>query len=164
MKESKWILLAEDNAPLAELTTLALGADELACDVVVAQDGAEALDCLHRRGDFESRAGGHPVFVLLDLKMPKVDGLEVLRQVKSDARFKNIPVIVFSSSRDPAEVSRCYQLGANAYVVKSADFKEFSATVKSTAVFWATTNELPLETETAIVTETREAAAVIMAA
>ena len=143
MKKSKWILLAEDDAPLAELTTLALAPGKLACDVVVARDGVEALDCLRQRGEFLTRAEGHPALVLLDLKMPKVDGLEVLRQIKSDARLKNIPVVMFTSSRELADVNRSYQLGANAYVVKPADFSKFSEALEGVGRFWTLFNELP---------------------
>lgn len=145
MKRSKWILLAEDDAPLAELTTLALAPEKLACDVIVARDGVEALDCIRRRGNFRTRAEGNPALVLLDLKMPKVDGLEVLRQIKSDARLKNIPVVMFTSSREPADVRRSYLLGANAYVVKPVDFRKFSATLACIGRFWTMLNERPPE-------------------
>jgi len=145
MKKSRWILLAEDDAPLAELTTLALQPEKLACEVVVVGDGAEALDCIRRRGGYQTRAEGHPVLVLLDLKMPKVDGLEVLRQIKSDARLKCIPVVVFTSSREPSDVNRSYQLGVNAYVVKPTGFQEFSETLDGVGRFWAKLNELALE-------------------
>lgn len=145
MKKSKWILLAEDDAPMAELTTLALDPDELGCEVIVARDGLEALDCLHRRGEFQTRAAGDPVFMLLDLKMPRMDGLEVLRQIKSDARFKCIPVVMFTSSREASDVHRSYQLGANAYVVKQVDFQKFSEALKGAGSFWALVNEPPLE-------------------
>lgn len=144
MKKTKWILLAEDDAPLAELTTLALAPDKLDCEMIVARDGAEALDCLYHRGGFRTCPDGDPVLVLLDLKMPKVDGLEVLRRVKSDPRLKHIPVVMFTSSREMVDVSRSYQLGVNAYVVKSADFREFSETLEQVGRFWVTLNELPL--------------------
>ena len=143
MKQSKWILLAEDDAPTAELTRLALAPVERTCEVVVAHDGLEALDCLHRSGPFQARGGSHPAFVLLDVKMPKVDGLEVLRQIKSDPRLKTIPVVMFTSSRELTDVRRSYQLGANAYVVKPVDFQEFSAALKRVREFWAVVNELP---------------------
>jgi CheY-like chemotaxis protein len=146
MKKSKWILLAEDDAPLAELTTLALKPEKLACEVIVVGDGAKALDCIRRHGEFEARPGGHPALVLLDLKMPKVDGLEELRQIKSDTRLKNIPVVMFTSSREPADLRRSYQLGVNAYVVKPADFREFSKTLNWLGQFWTKLNELPPET------------------
>lgn len=145
MKKSKWILLAEDDAPLAELTTLALAPGKLACEVIVARDGVEALDCLRRRGEFLTRTEGHPALVLLDLKMPKVDGLEVLRQIKSDTRLKSIPVVMFTSSRELADVIRSYQLGANAYVVKPVDFQKFSEALEGIGQFWTLWNELPPE-------------------
>jgi CheY-like chemotaxis protein len=143
MKKSKWILLAEDDASMAELTTLALAPDALACEVIVARDGLEALDCLHHRGEFRARADGDPVLVLLDLKMPRVDGLEVLRQIKSDARLKHLPVVMFSSSREDRDVRQSYQLGANAYVVKPADFRKFTEALEHVGRFWAELNELP---------------------
>lgn len=146
MKKIKWILLAEDDAPTAELTTMALAPEKLDCEVIVARDGLEALDCLCRRGDFQSRAGGHPVFVLLDLKMPKLDGLEVLRQIRADTQFKHIPVVMFTSSREATDVDRSYQLGANAYVVKPLDFHAFNATLQGVGQFWAVLNEPPPET------------------
>ncbi|MDE3067422.1 MAG: response regulator [Verrucomicrobiota bacterium] len=153
MKKSKWILLVDDDPPTAELTTLALAPEELACDVIVARDGLEALDCLYRRGEFQGRDRSQPAFVLLDLKMPKMDGLEVLQQIKSDARFKNIPVVMFTSSSEPTDVSRSYELGANAYVVKPADFPKFNETLKRVGCFWGALNVLPpqamfAETET----------------
>ena len=157
MKKLKWILLAEDDAPLAELTIQALSADELACEVVVARDGAEALDCLYHRNEFQARPGGNPVFVLLDIKMPKLNGLEVLEQIKSDTELKDTPVIMFSASRELTDVSRSYELGANAYVVKPADFREFSKTLQCVGRFWAGINEPPPETAAALKTESRRA-------
>lgn len=145
MKKSKWILLAEDDAAIAELTTLALAPDKLACQIIIVHDGLEALDCLHRHGEWQTREGGNPAFVLLDLKMPKVDGLEVLRQIRSDEGLKHIPVIMFTSSREVTDVSRSYQLGASAYVVKPADFREFSKALQQAGAFWGTLNEPPPE-------------------
>lgn len=149
MKIRKWILLAEDDASLADLTTMALGADSLACEVIVAHDGTEALDCLHHRKGFETLPG-NPAFVLLDLKMPKLNGLEVLEHVRSDAQLKNIPVVMFTSSREPSDVRQSYQLGANAYVVKPADFHEFSETLRRVGQFWVTDNEPPPEETKAV--------------
>jgi CheY-like chemotaxis protein len=143
MNQLKWILVAEDDAPTAELTTRALAPEELACEVIVAHDGLEALDCINHRGGFGSRGGGPPTFVLLDLKMPKLNGLEVLRQIKSDDRLKSIPVIMFTSSREAADVNLCYQLGANAYVVKPVEFRQFHETVRRVGLFWAMMNEQP---------------------
>jgi CheY-like chemotaxis protein len=143
MITQKWILLAEDNPQDADLAMRALAASEVHDDVIVAHDGLEALDCLHHRGQFRSRSGKNPSVVLLDLKMPKVDGLEVLRQIKSDERLKNIPVVVFTSSREETDIARSYQLGTNAYVVKPVDFKKFRDTVKEVREFWMNFNETP---------------------
>jgi CheY-like chemotaxis protein len=145
MKASKWILLAEDDPQIAELTMFALAPDDLACEVLVVPDGQAALDCIYHRGEFLAHDWSNPLFVLLDLKMPKVDGLEVLRQLKSDPQLKNIPVVIFSSSREPSDIVRSYQLGVNAYVVKPVDFQQFNDTVKNVRRFWAETNEPPRE-------------------
>jgi CheY-like chemotaxis protein len=143
MMKQKWILLAEDNANDADLTIRALSADRTPGEIVLACDGAEALDCLYRRGAFQSRDDDPPSVVLLDLKMPKVDGLEVLRQIKNDARLKNIPVVVFTSSRERIDLARSYQLGANAYVVKPLGFQEFVSALKQVKKFWLILNEPP---------------------
>ena len=141
MKNNKWILLAEDDFTTAELTTLALEADSLGCTVVVAHDGLEALDCLYHRGEFQARNGGPPLLALLDLKMPRVDGLEVLRQIKSDERLKSVPGVRFTSSREESDLVRSYHLGANAYVVKPVDFQAFSRAIRLVGEFWTTVNE-----------------------
>jgi DNA-binding response OmpR family regulator len=112
-------------------------------DVAVATDGLSALDCLYRRGAFASRNNGPPTLVLLDLKMPRVDGLEVLRQIKADDRLKTIPIVMFTSSREVQDVIRSYQLGANAYVVKPVEFRQFVATLQGLRSFWLTVNEPP---------------------
>jgi len=143
MPELKNILLAEDNANDIELTLAALRANRLANEVVIARDGAEALDYLCRRASFAGREPGNPALVLLDLKMPKVDGLEVLRHVKSDSSLKTIPVVVLTSSREEQDVVRSYDLGVNAYVVKPVDFHAFIDAVKLLGGFWAVLNELP---------------------
>lgn len=155
MKKTKWILLAEDDAPVADLTIHALDADGLACEVVVVRDGAEALDCLFHRNGFQARPGGNPAFVLLDIKMPKVNGFEVLEQIKSDAQLKTTPVVMFSSSNELADVSRSYQLGANAYVVKPLDFREFREALRSVGRFWGLINESPSETAAPLGTESQ---------
>jgi CheY-like chemotaxis protein len=142
MKNSKWILVADDYSPIAELIRLSLAVEDSSCEIMIAQDGVAAMDCIHRRGEFADRPGGFPAFVLLDLKMPKVDGWEVLRQIKSDERLKNIPVIIFTSSPEPVDIVRCYQLGANAYVVKPIGFEKFNETLKCIWQFWAKVNEL----------------------
>ena len=139
----KRILLAEDSDRDAELTLNALAQHNLANEIERVRDGAEALDYLYRRGQFSSRPNGHPAVVLLDLKMPKVDGLEVLRQIRSDPQLKLIPVVVMTSSREEQDVVSSYELGANAYVVKPVKFNEFVNAVKQVGVFWAIINEPP---------------------
>ena len=137
------ILLAEDNASDVELTLDALRQNRVANEVVVVRDGAQALDYLYRRNGYADRTGGRPAIVLLDLKMPKVDGIEVLRQVKADPVLKTIPVVVLTSSREEQDLVRTYDLGVNAYVVKPVDFHEFIEAVKAIGGFWAVVNELP---------------------
>jgi CheY-like chemotaxis protein len=141
--ELKNILLVEDDPRDVELTLAALDEHKLANKVTVARDGEEALDYLYSRGNFKSRAGGNPIFVLLDLKMPKVTGLEVLRQIKGEPQLRAIPVIVLSSSREQPDLNECYTLGVNAYVVKPVDFGEFMGAVKELGIFWAAINEPP---------------------
>jgi CheY-like chemotaxis protein len=143
MAEFKRILLAEDNPKDVELTLTALDEHHLANEVVVVNDGAETLDYLYRRGKFAMRAANHPAVVLLDLKMPKVDGLEVLRTIKSDANMKMIPVVILTSSREEKDLIESYKLGVNAYVVKPVDFQQFIVAVKELGVFWAIMNEPP---------------------
>jgi CheY-like chemotaxis protein len=141
--ELQRILLAEDNSNDVELTLAALKANRLANEVIVVRDGAEALDYLYERNGFAGRAGGPPALLLLDLKMPKVDGLEVLREVKSDPALKTIPVVVLTSSREESDLIKSYDLGVNAYVVKPVDFHEFVDAVKLIGGFWAVLNEMP---------------------
>ena len=129
MNNTKWILLAEDNPKDADLAIRALRTDGSPAEVILARDGAEVLDCLYRRGGFQGRNHGPPALVLLDLKMPKVNGLEVLRQVKADDRLKVIPVVVFTSSFEESDLARTYRLGANAFVVKPVDFTQFVSTL-----------------------------------
>jgi CheY-like chemotaxis protein len=137
------ILLVEDNPKDAELALNALAEYHLANRVLHLRDGTEALDYLYRRGRFAGNADGMPAVILLDLKMPKVDGMEVLRQVKSDPRLKIIPVIIMTSSREEQDLERCYKLGANSYVVKPVKFHEFVEAVKQLGVYWAVLNEPP---------------------
>ena len=139
----KRILLAEDNVNDVELTLTALRANSLANEVVVVHDGAEALDYLNRRGAFADREPGLPALMLLDLKMPKVDGLEVLRLVKEDPDLRKLPVVVLTSSREEQDLVRSYDLGVNAYVVKPVDFCAFMDAVKMLGGFWALLNEPP---------------------
>jgi CheY-like chemotaxis protein len=141
MTTQKWILLAEDNANDADLAMRVLAIDRTHEKVVHAHDGVEALDCLNHRGEFPSCPSEIPTVVLLDLKMPKVDGLEVLRQIKTDERLKTIPVVIFTSSREASDLERCYELGANAYVVKPVDFKKFREVVAEVRTFWMDFNE-----------------------
>jgi len=142
----KNILLVEDDPRDVELTLTALEEHHLANKVLVVHDGAEALDYLYRRGQFNMRAGGDPIVVLLDLKMPKVNGLEVLKTIKDDEGLKIIPVVVLSSSRETPDLIECYKHGVNAYVVKPVDFAEFMKAVQQLGIFWAAINEPPPQT------------------
>ncbi len=139
----KRILLVEDSEHDIELTLAALEAHNVANEVDTARDGAEALDYLYRRGAFANRAKELPVVVLLDLKMPRVDGLEVLRQIKADPELKRIPVVMLTSSREEQDLVRSYELGVNAYVVKPVNFAQFMDSVKQLGCFWAVINETP---------------------
>jgi CheY-like chemotaxis protein len=145
MKTFKRILLAEDDLKDVELTVNALREYNLANDILVVRDGAEALDYLYRRGTFTQRPIGNPVVILLDLKMPKMDGIQVLRQIKSDKRLQMIPVVILTSSRESQDLETCYRLGVNAYVVKPVRFVDFVEAVKGIGVFWALINEPPLD-------------------
>lgn len=137
------ILLAEDDPRDVELTLTALDGHNLANNVAVAADGAEALDYLYHRGKFEDRVSGNPIFVLLDNHMPKVSGLEVLKIMKADENLRSIPVVVLTSSRETPDLIQFYKLGVNAYVVKPVDFNDFMNAVKQLGVFWAAVNEPP---------------------
>jgi len=141
--ELKRILLAEDNPNDVELTLEALKANRLANEVVVVRDGSQALDYLYRRGTFAEREPGLPALLLLDLKMPKVDGLEVLRIVKGDPTLRVLPIVVLTSSREEQDFVRSYDLGINAYVVKPVAFSDFLDAVRTLGGFWAVLNELP---------------------
>jgi CheY-like chemotaxis protein len=137
------ILLVEDDPKDVELTLTALEEYNLANEVVVARDGAEALDYLYCRGAFATRPNENPAVLLLDLKLPKVDGLEVLQQVKSDEKLRMVPVVVLTSSREEKDMVASYRLGVNAYVVKPVDFHEFVDAIKELGVFWAVINQPP---------------------
>jgi CheY-like chemotaxis protein len=139
----KHILLVEDDPHDVQLTLAALSEHNLANSVSVVHDGEQALDYLYCRGKFEARKSGPPVFVLLDLKMPKVSGLEVLKIIKADEHLKSIPVVVLTSSREEPDLIESYQHGVNAYVVKPVDFSEFVKAVKRLGIFWAAINEPP---------------------
>jgi CheY-like chemotaxis protein len=143
MKALMRILLVEDSRRDAELILDALGNNQLANEVVHVRDGAEALDYLYRRGEFAARPDGQPALILLDLKLPKVDGLEVLRQIKGDPSLKMIPVVMMTSSREEQDLLHSYQLGVNAYVVKPLKFQDFVRAVKDVGAFWGVVNEVP---------------------
>lgn len=137
------ILLAEDNPNDVELTIEALAQHNLANRVTVAHDGVEAMEYLRREGAFKDREPGDPAVVLLDIKMPRKDGLEVLREIRSDPALKKVPVVILTSSREEQDLITSYDLGANAYVVKPVDFPHFIDAVKQLGVFWAVINERP---------------------
>jgi CheY-like chemotaxis protein len=139
----KRILLVEDNANDIELTLVALEENHLANEVVVVRDGEEALDFLYRRGIYKLREEGNPAVVLLDLKLPKVDGLEVLKRIKSNPNMRTLPVVMLTSSREEIDLVSSYNNGVNAYVVKPVDFAEFVNALKELGLFWAVINEPP---------------------
>jgi CheY-like chemotaxis protein len=139
----KPILLVEDNPNDLELTLIALERSNLANEVIVVRDGAEALDYLNCVGEWTKRAAGNPAVVLLDLKLPKIDGLEVLRHIRSTDRLKSMPVVMLTSSSEEQDLLRSYELGVNAYVVKPVDFKEFVRAIADLGIFWAVLNEPP---------------------
>ena len=138
-----YILLADDNDDDLELEQRALAQYRLANDVVVVRDGVEALDFLYRRGEFQDRNPVEPLVVLLDINMPRVNGIEVLQRMKADPRLRMVPVVMLTSSRQGPDVEQCYKLGANAYVVKPVDFGQFADAVKTIGKFWAVLNERP---------------------
>ena len=137
------ILMVEDDPKDVELTLTALEEYNLANEVIVTRDGEQALDYLYCRGEYKTRSNGNPAVMLLDLKLPKVDGLEVLKQIKSDGELRMIPVVVLTSSKEEKDMVASYKLGVNAYVVKPVDFHEFVNAIKELGVFWAIINEPP---------------------
>jgi CheY-like chemotaxis protein len=139
----KPILLVEDNPHDLELTLIALSRSQLANEVVIARDGAEALDYLNGRREHSGRQAGNPAVVLLDLKLPKVDGLEVLKEIRATDGLKSIPVVMLTSSKEEQDLLRSYELGVNAYVVKPVDFNEFVRAIADLGIFWAVLNEPP---------------------
>ncbi|OGR11638.1 MAG: two-component system response regulator [Desulfobacula sp. GWF2_41_7] len=143
MQPIKRILLVEDDPMDIELTLKALTQHKLANEITVARDGVEALDYLYRRGAFVQHPAGNPVVILLDLKMPRLNGVQVLQQLKSDDQLRMVPVVILTSSRESADLEECYRLGINAYVVKPVRFTEFAEAVKQIGVFWALINEPP---------------------
>jgi CheY-like chemotaxis protein len=143
MQSLKRIVLVDDSPRDTELALAALQTHNLANEVIALRDGAEALDYLYRRGEFADRTPGDPAVILLDLKMPKVDGIEVLRQIKGDPALKRIPVVVMTSSREEQDLFNSYQTGVNAYVVKPVKFQSFVEAVEQVGAFWAVVNEPP---------------------
>jgi CheY-like chemotaxis protein len=145
MEELRPILLAEDNPKDIELTLEAMKENKLANRVIVAKDGVEALEYLRYEGKFKKRKPGNPAVILLDIKMPRLDGIDVLRHIRNDIALKMIPVVILTSSREEKDLFETYKLGVNAYVVKPVLFKDFINVVKQTGIFWAIINELPPE-------------------
>ncbi len=145
MSELRTILLAEDNPKDVELTLEAMAENNLANQVVVVKDGVEALEYLRCEGKYKLRKAGNPALILLDIKMPRMDGIEVLRRIRSDVALKRIPVVVLTSSREEKDLINTYDLGVNAYVVKPVSFQQFIEAVKQIGSFWAVLNELPPE-------------------
>lgn len=143
MADLRPILLVEDNPKDIELTLAALAKCQLANDIVVMRDGADALDYLYMRGAHASRNAGDPAVVLLDLKLPKVDGLEVLERLKGDRERRQIPVVMLTSSREERDLVKSYELGVNAFVVKPVDFNTFFEAIQDLGMFWAVLNEPP---------------------
>lgn len=143
MNPLKRILLVEDDSNDIELTVMALKKHNLSNNIVVARDGVEALDYLYKRSKYENATHGHPVVILLDLKMPRMDGIQVIRHLKSDESKRMIPIVVLTSSREDLDLLECYKLGVNAYVVKPVTFQEFLDAVGEIGVFWALLNETP---------------------
>ena len=141
METLQGILLVEDDPKDIELTLTALSEYNLSNEIMVARDGVEALDYLYRRGEFALRPEGKPVVILLDLKMPRLDGVQVLRQLKSDEQMRFVPVVILTSSRESRDLEEAYRFGANAYVVKPVRFTEFVEAIKGIGVFWALINE-----------------------
>jgi CheY-like chemotaxis protein len=143
MSDLRPILLAEDNANDVELTLMALRSLNLVNPIVVVNDGAEVLDFLYRRNAFSNRPATAPAVILLDLKMPRIDGLEALKTIRADPEIRMLPIVILTSSREQRDVLKGYQLGANAYVVKPVDFEQFISAVNKVGAFWALINEPP---------------------
>jgi CheY-like chemotaxis protein len=145
MKELKRILLVEDNPKDVELTLEALKDCKLANHVSVVKDGVEALEYLRCEGQYAQRKNGNPSVILMDIKMPRMGGLEALKVIRSDNKLEFIPVVILTSSREEVDLEKSYELGTNAYIVKPVDFKEFIDAVKPLGIFWAILNEIPEE-------------------
>jgi CheY-like chemotaxis protein len=143
MIELKTILIAEDNPQDVELTIEALAEHNLANQVVSVKDGVEAMEYLNYQGQYKNRKTGNPAVLLLDIKMPRMDGIEVLTAIRGNEKLKMIPIVMLTSSREEPDLKKCYALGVNAYVVKPVNFKDFMDAVKHIGVFWALLNEQP---------------------
>ena len=143
MAEPSKILLVEDDPHDVELTLSALSENHLTNEIVVVRDGAEALDYLYRRGPYQSREAGNPEVILLDLKLPKVDGLDVLKRIKADPNIKTVPVVMLTSSREEKDLVESYNSGSNAYVVKPVGFGDFLEAVRQVGLFWTVINQPP---------------------
>ncbi len=145
MRDLKTILLAEDNPKDVELTLEALAEHNLANHVTVVKDGVEAMEYLRCQGKYKNHKKGNPAVLLLDIKMPRMDGIEVLKAIRGDPALKTLSVVMLTSSREEPDLKKCYELGVNAYVVKPVDFSDFIEAVKQVGIFWAVINELPPE-------------------
>ncbi|MDO5506150.1 MAG: response regulator [Pseudoxanthomonas suwonensis] len=145
MKDIRPILLAEDSPPDAEMAIDALREANLANPIVHVEDGVEVLDYLHRRGRFADRTPGEPAVLLLDIKMPRMDGLETLKMLRAEEQFRRLPVVILTSSREESDMAQSWDLGVNAYVVKPVDIQQFFESVKTLGRFWAVINEAPLD-------------------
>jgi two-component system response regulator len=143
MNSIRTILLAEDSPADAEMAIDALREANLANPIVHVEDGVEAMEYLQRKGRFAGRAEEEPAVLLLDIKMPRMDGLEVLQRIRADEKLRRLPVVILSSSREESDLARSWDLGANAYVVKPVDIGQFFAAVKTLGKFWAVINEMP---------------------
>jgi len=143
MRKNKSILLVEDDPNDIELTLIALSEYNLVDEVEIVRDGVEAIDFLYRRNNYSSRADGNPIVIMLDLKLPKMDGIEVLKIIKSDVNMKSIPVVIVTSSRENKDIEVSYKFGVNSYVVKPVKFTAFVKAVKRIGVFWTLINEAP---------------------
>lgn len=146
MHELKTILIAEDNPQDLELTIEALTEHKIANEVIAVCDGVEAMEYLNCEGRYKNRKNENPAVLLLDIKMPRMDGIEVLDEIRKHERLKNLPVVMLTSSREEPDLKKCYNLGVNAYVVKPVDFKDFAEAVKQIGIFWAIFNEQPPST------------------
>ena len=142
-EEVKRILIVDDSLKDIELTIAALAENNLANEIIVAEDGEEALDYLYKRGKFATYENGNPLIILLDIKMPKMDGLEVLKRIRCEPKFKSIPVIMVTSSREEKDLVESYNLGANSYVVKSVDIAQFKDAIKVLGQYWIVVNQTP---------------------